>query len=72
MSPNEQMSTMLMDVATRIRELREIAGFSEEMAKTIGRIHMKSMNRSLDLPFTFIHYFRRGALLEVRALNPIQ
>ena len=28
------MSTMLMDVATRIRELREIAGFSpEEMAK---------------------------------------
>jgi acetyl-CoA synthetase len=59
MSPNEQMSTMLMDVATRIRELREIAGFSpEEMAKKTDLspdTYEKYESGLVDLPFTFIH-----------------
>jgi acetyl-CoA synthetase len=59
MSPNEQMSTMLMDVATRIRELREIAGLGpEEMAQKTDLspdMYLRYESGLADLPFTFIH-----------------
>jgi acetyl-CoA synthetase len=59
MAPNDQTSTMLMDVAARIRELREITGLSpEEMAlKTdLGtEAYIKYESGLVDLPFTFIH-----------------
>jgi acetyl-CoA synthetase len=59
MSPNEQTSSMLMDVAERIRELREITGLSQaDMAqKTDLSIdtYAKYESGRVDLPFTFIH-----------------
>ncbi len=59
MAQNEQTSTMLMEVAERIRGLREIAGFSqEEMAsKTDIAVDTYASYESgvVDLPFTFIH-----------------
>ena len=59
MSPNKQSSTMLMDVAARIRELREITGLRpEEMAKKTDLsqdTYEKYESGLVDLPFTFIH-----------------
>ncbi len=59
MAQNEQTNTMLMEVAGRIRELREIAGLSlEEMAaKTDVAVETYAAYESgnVDLPFTFIH-----------------
>lgn len=59
MTQNEQTSTMLKDVAMRIRELREIIGFSQAdmAAKTDLSVEMyaKYESGSVDLPFTFIH-----------------
>jgi acetyl-CoA synthetase len=59
MTQNDQMTSMLMDVAARIRDLREIEGFSqEEMAKKTG-VSLEKYKQyemgSEDLPFTFIH-----------------
>jgi acetyl-CoA synthetase len=59
MTQNDQMTNMLMDVAARIRDLREIGGFSqEEMAKKTG-VSLEKYTQyemgSEDLPFTFIH-----------------
>lgn len=59
MSPNEHTSTMLMDVAERIRELREIIGLGpEEMAKKTDLspdLYIKYESGTVDLPFTFLH-----------------
>ncbi|SHI13246.1 transcriptional regulator, XRE family with cupin sensor [Sporobacter termitidis DSM 10068] len=59
MAPNEQMSIMLMDVAARIRELREIIGLgTEEMAAKTDLtpdVYVKYESGLVDLPFTFIH-----------------
>ena len=59
MAPNEQTSTMLMDVAARIRELREIVGLSiEDMATRTDLtpdVYARYETGSVDLPFTFIH-----------------
>ncbi len=55
----EQMSNALMDVAARIRELREIVGYSpEEMAKKTDlspEMYAHYESGLADLPFTFIH-----------------
>jgi acetyl-CoA synthetase len=59
MAPNDQTSTMLMDVAARIRELREIIGLTQEemAAKTdiSADVYAKYESGHVDLPFTFIH-----------------
>ena len=59
MAPNEQTSTMLMDVAARIRELREIVGLTpEEMAAKTDvspDLYNRYESGHVDLPFTFIH-----------------
>jgi acetyl-CoA synthetase len=59
MAPNEQTSTMLMDVAARIRELREIVGLTpEEMAAKTDvdpDAYARFESGRVDLPFTFIH-----------------
>jgi len=59
MAPNEQTTIMLMDVAARIRELRDIAGYSvEEMASKTDltpEMYAEYESGSVDLPFTFIH-----------------
>ncbi len=59
MSQNEQTSTILMDVAARIRDLREIIGLTpEEMAKKTDlspETYTKYESGLVDLPFTFIH-----------------
>ena len=59
MAPNEQTSTMLMDVAARIRELREIVGLApEEMAAKTDvspDAYTRFESGRIDLPFTFIH-----------------
>ncbi len=59
MAQNEQTNTMLSQVAERIRELREIAGFTqgEMAAKTdvTTAIYTSYESGVVDLPFTFIH-----------------
>ena len=52
-------STRIYEIATRIRELREISGFSvEQIAKAADMTpeqYLEHESGSLDLPFTFIH-----------------
>ena len=59
MAMHEQANTMLLEVSGRIRELREIIGYSlEEMAaKTDISVDTYASYESgiVDLPFTFIH-----------------
>ncbi|MDR2598669.1 MAG: AMP-binding protein [Oscillospiraceae bacterium] len=59
MPKQKQTTTAIQDVALRIRELRELSGFSQkEAAQKLG-VSIKTYNDyesgSIDLPFSFIH-----------------
>ena len=59
MTKTEETTTKIMDVALRIRELREVSGFTrEEMAEKLGLgtdVYDRYESGAEDLPFSFIH-----------------
>ena len=59
MATNPQVSPQVRDVAARIRELREISGYTPaEMARMTDvseQTYLDYENARLDLPFTFLH-----------------
>ena len=54
-----QMSSQVRDVAARIRELREISGYSvaemARMTEVTEEMYLSYENALADLPFTFLH-----------------
>ncbi|MCL2627400.1 MAG: AMP-binding protein [Oscillospiraceae bacterium] len=56
---DKQMTTAIRDVALRIKELREVSGFSpKQLAEKLGitkDVYDKYEKGSIDLPFSFIH-----------------
>ena len=56
---NNNSTTQLMDVAMRIREMREILGYSIEKMAELTQISAQTYelyeSGSTDLPFTFMH-----------------
>ncbi len=59
MAQKEQTNTALLEVAERIRELRDIIGFTQEEMAVKTDVSEKTYasyeSGSIDLPFTFIH-----------------
>ena len=56
---NTTTSTQLMEIARRIRELREIMNYSIDTMANLTEISVAQYNQyesgTIDLPFTFIH-----------------
>ena len=56
---NTNTSTQLMDIATRIRGMREILGYSAqkmaEQTEVTEEIYHQYESGTVDLPFTFLH-----------------
>ena len=56
---NTNTSTQLMDIATRIRGMREILGYSmkkmAELTEVNEAIYHEYESGTVDLPFTFLH-----------------
>ena len=56
---NTNTSTQLMDIATRIRGMREILGYSmqkmAELTEVAEEIYHQYESGTVDLPFTFLH-----------------
>ncbi|MBE6631585.1 MAG: helix-turn-helix transcriptional regulator, partial [Ruminococcaceae bacterium] len=56
---NTTTNTQLLEIALRIKEMREIEGYSvEEMAEKVSvspELYRQYESASADLPFTFIH-----------------
>ncbi len=69
---NTTTSTQLMEIAQRIREMREILGFSIEMMATETEVstdlYCQYESGSIDLPFTFMHKCAKVFGLEITDL----
>ena len=69
---NQNTATQLMDVAARIREMREILGFSiEKMAvltEVSEEIYVLYESGTVDLPFTFMHKCAKAFGVEITVL----
>ena len=69
---NTNTSTQLMDIATRIRGMREILGYStQKMAKlteVTEEIYRQYETGTVDLPFTFLHKCAKVFGLEITVL----
>ena len=68
----ERSTTQLMEIARRIREMREILGISIEsmaaMTEVSEEIYQKYENGAIDLPFTFLHKCAKIFGLEITDL----
>ena len=69
---NTNTSTQLMDIATRIKGMREILGYSTqkmaEQTEVAEEIYRQYESGSVDLPFTFLHKCAKVFGLEITVL----
>ena len=69
---NTTTSTQLMEIAQRIREMREILGFSIEKMATQTEVstdlYCQYESGTIDLPFTFMHKCAKAFGLEITDL----
>ena len=69
---NTNTSTQLMDIATRIRGMREILGYSTqkmaEQTEVTEEIYRQYETGTVDLPFTFLHKCAKVFGLEITVL----
>ena len=69
---NTNPSTQLMDIATRIRGMREILGYSTqkmaEQTEVSEEIYRQYETGTVDLPFTFLHKCSKVFGLEITVL----
>ena len=69
---NNTSTTQLMDVAMRIREMREILGYSAEKMAELTQIDPETYvlyeSGSIDLPFTFMHNCAKAFGVEIPVL----
>jgi len=69
---NNNSTTQLMDVAMRIREMREILGYSMEKMAELTQISVETYQMyesgSTDLPFTFMHNCAKAFGVEIPVL----
>ena len=69
---NTNPSTQLMDIATRIRGMREILGYSTqkmaEQTEVSEEIYRQYETGTVDLPFTFLHKCSKAFGLEITVL----
>ena len=69
---NNNSTTQLMDVAMRIREMREIMGYSEEKMAELTQISVENYRLyeagTTDLPFTFMHNCAKAFGVEIPVL----
>jgi len=69
---NANPSTQLMDIATRIRGMREILGYSTqkmaEQTEVSEEIYRRYETGTVDLPFTFLHKCSKVFGLEITVL----
>ena len=70
--PNQSTATQLMDIALRIREMREILGYSMEKMADLTEVCVEQYRiyetGTVDLPFTFMHKCAKVFGLEITDL----
>ncbi len=70
--PNQSTATQLMDIALRIREMREILGYSMEKMADLTEVSVDQYRiyetGTVDLPFTFMHKCAKVFGLEITDL----
>ena len=69
---NQNTATQLMDIAARIREMREILGFSVQKMAEMTEVTEETYNLyesgTIDLPFTFMHKCAKAFGVEITVL----
>ena len=69
---NQNTATQLMDIAARIREMREILGFSVEKMAELTEVSRETYvlyeSGTIDLPFTFMHKCAKAFGVEITVL----
>ena len=69
---NTNSSTQLMDIATRIRGMREILGYSmqkmAEQTEVTEEVYRQYESGTVDLPFTFLHKCAQVFGIEITVL----
>ena len=69
---NQNTATQLMDIAARIREMREILGFSQQAMAEMTEIPLETYriyeSGTIDLPFTFMHKCAKAFGVEITVL----
>ena len=69
---SQNTATQLMDIALRIRELREILGYTEQQMAEMTEISLDTYriyeSGSIDLPFTFMHKCAKAFGVEITVL----
>ena len=69
---NQNTATQLMDIAARIREMREILGFSQQKLAEMTEIPLDTYqlyeSGAVDLPFTFMHKCAKAFGVEITVL----
>ena len=70
--PNQSSATQLMDIALRIREMREILGYSMEKMADLTEVSLEQYRiyetGTVDLPFTYMHKCAKVFGLEITDL----
>ena len=70
---NTGVDQQLKEIAFRIKELREIAGYSqEEMARkteVTPELYRRYELGELDFPFTFIHFLTIGVIFNAMSMS---
>ena len=69
---NQNTANQLMDIAARIREMREILGFTEQKMAGLTDVSVADYQRfesgTVDLPFTFMHKCAKAFGVEITVL----
>ena len=69
---NQNTATQLMDIAARIREMREILGYSEHKMAEMTEVPLDAYRMyesgTVDLPFTFMHKCAKAFGVEITVL----
>ena len=69
---NQNTATQLMDIAARIREMREILGYSSrkmaEQTEVTEETYRQYESGTVDLPFTFLHKCAKAFGVEMSVL----
>ena len=69
---NQNTANQLMDIAARIREMREILGYSQqkmaEMTEVSAETYQLYESGTIDLPFTFLHKCAKAFGVEITVL----
>ena len=69
---NQNTATQLMDIAARIREMRDILGYSEQKMAEMTEVSLDTYHQyesgTIDLPFTFLHKCAKAFGVEITVL----